>query len=257
MNRFNIDAIKQFGIENDEMAADAPNATFAPEICPLINYLDLKFVCKHVLARLPEDRRDHPSILDIGAGKGRMTRRFLDFAERVVALEPYYPFFEAMKASCSNDRCEIHCKDLDTYSIESRDRFDMIYISGVTPYLSDEELKKFMRQVRAHLQTGGAVCIRALGHESRRAVCDYVIHRTPQENIDVAESVSLKCVYRRRSYPLIIFNKLQEILPNKFSSALLRGTTKPWTYPIWELLAEMNIPRGDRLCFTSYVCTKG
>ena len=132
MKSFNQRMIQEFGTEHANMNPDSPNKYFDVRISHLNNYLDIQFIEKRVLQKLPLPRRAKPRILDVGAGKGRMTRRFAEIAAHCVAIEPFPEFYQVLISSCTGENIEIYQCTLQEYEKMTEQRFDIIYVSGVT-----------------------------------------------------------------------------------------------------------------------------
>lgn len=96
MGQFNRRALMAFGDEHRNMDDDAPNANFDKEVAALTNYLDWQVIQQWTFARFGAESWKKLSVLDVGAGKGRMTRRFKESGAQVVAIEPYEEYYNIL-----------------------------------------------------------------------------------------------------------------------------------------------------------------
>lgn len=244
------------------MHADAPNKYFDDRVSHLNSYLDLHFLKAHVLPKLPFPQKDSPHILDVGAGNGRMTRRFVGIAKHCVAIEPSPVFYQILyKTTHFAGNLETYqCTLLEYEKIaENHSRFDVIFLGGVLPYLNNKEIHEFLTCVRRLLKPRGLVFVRDLG-TSREALSDKCptggeITRSPSAIKHIATSTGFDCSYWRRAYPINIPWILFKKWPTPVSSFLWHSTSAHCFYPVWRLLAEFNrykVYKKGR-CFLFYI----
>jgi SAM-dependent methyltransferase len=229
---FNARAIQAFGQENAEMNADMPNKTFNMRLGKLTTHLDILFIKKEILPRLPPKSREFPTILDVGAGKGRITKYFITIPSYCVAIEPYEPFYNTLKNRFDSKNFEAHRYTLEEYSRYPEGNFDIIYASGVTPYLNDVELLIFMKDAARLLRHKGLLCLREFGHACQTVRARLEINRSPEDVIKIALRANFSCIRYRHAYPPVFTNKIYEAWPNKLTKFL-------WTYPILRMAAVM------------------
>ena len=188
------------------MHPDTPNVYFDERIGRLNTYLDMDIVRRWAIPALPPQRMDDLRILDIGAGKGRMTRQLATIARLCVAIEPFPDFYKALTAMPLPSNVETHSCTFSEYTESRRERFDIIYVGGVTPYMDDRELQEFFCSVRHILRAGGVVINRELATKQpvERFAGQSVIARTPAELVKAARDQGLSLVRTRRAYPVNI-----------------------------------------------------
>lgn len=182
-----------------------------------------------------------------------MTRHFVKMAHKVVAIEPSALFYKDLISSCSAKNFEGHKMTLSQYAELTNEYFDIIYASGVTPYLADKELMNFMTAISRLLRPWGLLCIRDLGHEKMLIQSQFEINRTPRQLIQLAQKTGFSCSRWRRVYPFIFPNKIYEKWPNALTKSLWNIASASLFYPMWGIFATSDIPRGGRKCFFVYL----
>lgn len=253
---FNQEAIERFGAEHSDMHNDASNASFDDRMARLALYLDWKLIDEWYLSGLSNETKTELTVLDVGAGKGRMTRKFLDVSKKCVALEPYAKFYHALISNTESSKLETYQCTFSEYCATAAMNFNFVYSSGVTVYLDNGELCNFMDQLCKCLRPDGSIIIRELCHERTTVVNDYSVYRRPADIISVAKSHHLKCINFRRSYPIIVFRSIYDLWPNWLTETLWRITGTEGFWPMWNRLAKLNIPRGGRMCFYTFMFRK-
>lgn len=252
-SNFNRRAIESYGKVHCDMDNEAPNRSFDMHVASITNYLDWDVIVKWMLSRVPYERRSSLRVLDVGAGKGRMTKRFLEIASHCVAIEPFEPFYNELKRNAQGYNLETHCCTLDEYARKASAPFDLIYVSGVTPYLNEQELKEFMSTINSLLAASGLVLIRELGAERNTVETDSEINRTPRAMAAIFQNASLRILKIRRAYPVFLINKLYDKWPNVLTKFLWENLSRQSIWPFWKFLASLNLPRGGRRCFWFYL----
>jgi SAM-dependent methyltransferase len=140
MKETNLDRIEDFGEYHGSMNDDAANKFMDERDGRLVSYHDMRMFRRWALPLIPPESRAELSVLDVGAGTGRMSRRLCKVARRCVAIEPYLPFFERLKASCPDANMEFHSSTLQEYAEIADEPFDFIFLSGVLNYHDDTEV---------------------------------------------------------------------------------------------------------------------
>jgi SAM-dependent methyltransferase len=264
MEKSNEYMIQAFSTEHADMHFDAPNKYFDDRVSDLNSYLDLHFLNAHVLPKLPFPQKISPYILDVGAGNGRMTRRFVGIAKHCVAIEPSPIFYQTLYQTT------YFIENLETYQCtlleyekmaENHSRFDVIFLGGVLPYLNNKEIHEFLLCVRRLLQPWGLVFVRELG-----TTCDALAYECPPEITrsspsavkHIATSAGFERSYWRRAYPINIPWILFKKWPNPVSAWMWQLASAHYFYPVWRLLAEFNryaVYKKGR-CFLFYILSR-
>jgi SAM-dependent methyltransferase len=259
---FNQWAIERFGVEHANMDPNSPNKYFDTQLSDLYTYLDMQIIAQWVLPRLAPSRRTRAWILDVGAGKGRMTRRFVEIAEHCVAIEPFPGFYDVLEEQCHSSKLRTYKSTLLSYAKVATERFDVIYLSGVLPYLNHSELHDSLNVLHNLLRSGGLICIRDFGTEGKvaRSASQIVeiakktglIMRKPEEIRSVAEKTGFVCLRWRRAYPpnvpWIVYNRW----PNRLTELSWHIASSPSFFSVWSLLAKLNLPHKEN-CYFFYL----
>lgn len=252
---FNENALRVFAEHNRGMPTVSPNVYLDELEGCLATYLDIRWVKHWVLPRLEKQGVFRPTILDVGAGKGRMTTQFAEFCKECVSVEPWPEFFDVLDEQCrALANCRAHHGTLrDFVSVFGAWQVDIVWISGVIPYLNDQEVGPFLREARSCMRPGGFLCIRELASANETDYLPNEINRSSAHLIAVARSAGLRCLGWRRSYPPFIFDWLHSHVPCAPTRFLRRFAFSQRFYRLWYRLAELSVPRGNRKRFHNYL----
>jgi hypothetical protein len=133
----------------------------------------------------------------------------------------------------------------------TNNRYDLIFISGVLPYLDDEEMLDFMAKVKTLLYSDGFVIIRDLspykGYEKEFKEKETIeILRKPPIMISNIKKAGFNLVYYRKAYPPNPAYKLYLSYPNRLTEFIWKILSHKTSYPLWQVLAELDIRLNDR-----------
>jgi len=126
-----------------------------PDLVYLDNLVEL-FVLRQCLDawRLPRGR-----VLDVGAGFGRFTPLFLQFATQVVLLEAADSIYQNMADIWkSHEDIKCHHGEFDAYVDD--DLFSLVFASGILYFYDDNTLNAFLTKATAMLSVGGLLIVR-------------------------------------------------------------------------------------------------
>ena len=257
---FNDKAIQAFGLENRDMSLDSSWHGLDEHQGRLQTYLDARWVRRWYLrSRAPAGGG---VVLDVGSGKGRMARFLAEHCRQVVAIEPFGVFFEDLaRLAASRPNLQVRQSTFAEYvaARNAEQVFDMIYVSGVTPYFDDRELEGFFRAAKTLLSPTGVLMVRELGAVRRTQYASGQVNRTPRRVTELALKCGLFCERRARAYPFYIFEWLFQRHPNVLTRLLRELALKPGFYPLWNFLARLNLPsvcklpRGRELDYHLYL----
>lgn len=242
MAKHNLKAIEIFGDRHADMHNDSPNIFVDHKLASIYNYIEMKYIRRNVLRKIPKFRRTNLHILDVGAGKGRMTRQFVKIAKYCVALEPFPAFFKVLESSCIASNLKIYQCTYQEYVEHANLKFDLIYISGVLTYLDDSEIVGFMGDVRKMLYPWGICFIKDFGIEDRHGgVGPYFslnhlmleVIRPPKGIKVLAQETGFEVTKWRRAYPPLIAH---------FTRFVLRFVSSDPFFPIYEIITRINLP---------------
>lgn len=240
MKQHNKETINQFGTDNIGMDINTPHARCDVSLGQLHTMLDKHFIMKYVIPNISPERLSNLAILDVGAGKGRMTREFMKMAPKCVAIEPFQPFFEALRENCKS--VEMYPYTLDEYVEVAKDKFDIIFIGGVIFCLSDDELLVFLENAKRLLRNEGFLVIReAQPYKNWQRDCKYEILRSWDVLASFFNRAGFQTISLHRAYPINIPSKLYLSWPNSLTSMLWKIASHDLTYPFWRILADLNI----------------
>lgn len=152
--------VKQFWDRRGAKLGSVPMESIAnleekPELLALKTQLEQQCILP-LLPLSPE-----AEVLDLGAGVGQWTFRFAPRVRRVVAVEYAGSLAaigraEAAKRGVAN--VEFVVAPAETY--QSADPFDVVFISGLFVYLTDQQAERLMANVRSLVKPGGIIILR-------------------------------------------------------------------------------------------------
>jgi SAM-dependent methyltransferase len=248
----NIEAIRRFGESNIDMDKDSPHNYVDARMGRLFTYLDLQYIKRWVLSEIDQSQLKNLSVLDVGAGKGRITRHLLAIANRLIVLEPFEPFFRVLLSLSipPHANVEFYNCTLSQYQKTTNSQFDFIFVAGVTPYIDDDEINEFYNNLHYLVKKSGVILVRDYGIENNLAgdgpygsiKKDLEIFRPPLGKMRIFKNNNLKCVKFRRAYPIIIPWSIYCKWPSRLTSALWKFASLNIFYPCYYKLAELNLP---------------
>jgi len=274
MKYTNLELIKLFGDYNISMSDDLSFSHEDPREGELESYLDMKLVKRWGMPLFEKSRITDISILDVGAGTGRMTKHLCKIAGKCVAIEPYLPFFNRLKSSCFQTNVEVHHCALKEYTEMATQPFDLVFISAVLMYLDNEEAIDSLQHIHKLLRPKGLLYIRDYGVEHDAAgdppfgsvvrdgeevYCPQIL-RPPEGIREMARRTGFSYLKWRRSYPIYPMRAPQVIndrWPNIATELLLRTSYSRLLFPVWGMFAAMNLQyRKIKFNYFSYLLQK-
>jgi SAM-dependent methyltransferase len=241
---FNKESIEFFGAESAQMHPDSPNCYFSREFAALSTYLECQIVNDWGVMSFPPIRRSDLTVIDVGAGKGRMTTHLTRIARRCVALEPHKPFYDVLTGRPDLRDAQVYNYSLSEYAQLTTLKFDIAWLSGVFPHLDDGELRSALVDLRSLLAPDGLLINReqaSLG-EARFRESLLLYERPPELLAQYADDAGFEVLRRRRAYPPNPLALLAALLPLRpLREAILRISYHRLSYPLWGMLARCNI----------------
>jgi SAM-dependent methyltransferase len=250
MATFNQRSTEQFNAANVDVDPDAISKYFDRNFARLCTHLDLQLIRRRILPHF----NGRPSVLDVGAGKGRMTGPLATIASKVVAIEPFADYYQVLADRfTSSPNITVHRATVAEYAARTAERFDLIYIGGALPHFETGEAIEMLRSTKGLLKPGGFIDVHDYGKEDQTdATQKNLILRSPSEMRDVFESAGLHCLYWRRAYPRNPFWAAANRWPNRLTKGVWSVAARPLFFPVWELLAGLNFPHR-RAAYFFYV----
>jgi len=264
VNGYNSIAIQEFGETSKDMDIDAPHGYVDQKLIRIFTYLDLYYIQSWAINGIDKNRRKEMAILDVGAGKGRITKRLASYAQKVVAVEPFEPFFRTLIRTCRMPNVECFHGTLSQYRKSKPGKFDLIFISGVITYIDDAELDQFCLDIRELSNRHGLILLRDFGIENKSSgtgvfgsIKDGLeILRPPRGTIHAFSRAGLDCLRYAHAYPSVPFWVLYRLLPNPLTKLLWDLTSRKAFYPFYKMLSTLNLPHTHG-CYWIYLFKKG
>jgi SAM-dependent methyltransferase len=196
------------------------------------------------LTRLIPFNRD-TSVLELGCGNGR-------WIESIAPLVKYYEAvdFSQQMIAIANER--IRRRGLDNVQLfhaAVRDHtptsaFEVVYLSGVSQYLRDDELSHLLSRLRNYLKPGGILVDRSTLHRYERQIKNVdgyaSIYRTANELGEIFQKAGLTNVYHRESYTSLNFVQIIQRLLNRHKVTRLLIATAPLSFVVLRACANLS-----------------
>lgn len=157
----------------------------------------------HFLRKVTLHKSMH--VLELGCGSGRWALRFAPIVRKVVGVD----FSEEMiKLSRARQSC-LGLNNVEFYVATAQDllleeKFDLIYLSGITSSLNEEQLRQTLCHIQTMLAPGGVLVDRTSISLDKREVYDdgnyQGIYRTLQEQMTVFNQFGFHLTYHAPSY---------------------------------------------------------
>lgn len=170
--------------------------------------------------------------LELGCGAGRWTLRIAPLVDNVVGVD----FSEEMIRLARERQHSFALKNIEFIVSSAQDsifqnkKFDIIYLSGITPCLNEQHLRQTLRNIQAMLAPEGMLIDRtSISLDSIREVYDdgdyQGIYRTLEEQKSVFKEFGFQLTYRAPSYkrmriPHFLLNNM--VFQNLMKTCLLR-----------------------------------
>lgn len=122
--------------------------------------------------------------------------------------------------------------------------FDVIYLSGVSQYLHDEDLAQLLRRLVPHLAPDGMIVDRSTTHRRHRNISEqqgyFSIYRTGSDLIRVFTNAGLVNSYRADSYTYLNFSRpIQRVLSTRLIGRFVTATA-PASFNLLGILARLR-----------------
>jgi len=164
-----------------------------------------KFEAEKIHINKVIDFSKYKNVLDLGGGVGIWAEFFIESCDKVTLVEKQLKFIEIAKSSIVSDKINyINC---DIKNFESDEKFDLIFLSGVSIYLSDNDFQRLLLKIDEIIAPNGLLVIRdAYGIDER-----FIVDKISEEL-----KLPYKATYRTLDkYYSIIYNNTK--LKKKYS----------------------------------------
>ena len=104
------------------------------------------------------DFSDYKNVLDLGGGVGIWAEYFLENCEKVTLVEKQIKFIEIAKSNITSNRIEYINVDLNDF--ESTEKYDFIFLSGVSIYFEDSEFVQLLKKIEKIILPNGVFVLR-------------------------------------------------------------------------------------------------
>lgn len=138
------------------------------------------------------DLKEKKLVLDLAAGTGLWSKKFSQTAQKVTHLERERVLIGIAKANNSNENVEYICSDVRDFEFNKCKEYDVVFISGLLLYLSDNEVCKMLQDLKGVIGVNSQIIVRdALSVSNTRFIVDrwsselkthyYATYRTSEE----------------------------------------------------------------------------
>lgn len=120
-------------------------------------------------------------VLDLGSGTGQWAFRFANIVKHVTAVEfssPMLNIAEKLAIQKNIKNVSFHSGKAQTFNPKSS--FDLVFISGLLIYLTDNQISELLKNVYGYLKLGGRVILRDGTALNER----YEIHNKYSDELD-------------------------------------------------------------------------
>ncbi|XP_014275305.1 N-terminal Xaa-Pro-Lys N-methyltransferase 1-B [Halyomorpha halys] len=144
-----------------------------------------------------ENHPDRTRALDCGAGIGRITKHLLlKHFDTVDLIDQNQDFIETAKVYVNSPQLgKLYCSGLQNFQPE--EKYDLIWCQWVLGHLTDEDLKKFMRNCKNALRENGIIVVKenvTSSGEIEKDDVDSSITRPLEILSDLLNQSGLECI---------------------------------------------------------------
>jgi 2-polyprenyl-6-hydroxyphenyl methylase / 3-demethylubiquinone-9 3-methyltransferase len=121
---------------------DEQDATAYIAGAPHLKHLSLRALYEDLTMRVFMSARINsatPTILDLGAGEGSATIRFLELGARVTAVDISESQLRDLRRRCGRygDRLEVHCEEIEATMLRETDVYDVVVMNSFIHHIPD------------------------------------------------------------------------------------------------------------------------
>lgn len=182
------------------------------------------------------------TFLELGSGSGRWIMALAPVVARYDAVDFSQAMIELARQHVTDAKLtNVSLITSDAINYVPEKKFDVIYLSGVSQYVHDEDLVRVLERLKASLNPGGVIVDRSTTHQiGRKVVADeayFSIYRTTEEIVACFERAKLRWDYTKVSYPILVLPKFIGRILDRRKVARLILALAPLSYGFLRLLA--------------------
>ena len=198
---------------------------------------------RHFLKIVP--LRWEMALLEMGCGAGRWAVSLAPLVRCYEGVDFSEPMLVAARARVRESRLNnVTFTQAFAQDYEPQGLFNVIYLAGVSQYLSDAELSQLLRRLSPHLCDNGLIVDRSTANRTRRTVIDssnYMsIYRTREEIVALFAASGFKNDYCDESYDYLSFpSVVQRLLVRSFVQRPISATA-PLSFSLLRMAAKIS-----------------
>ena len=192
------------------------------------------------LKRICRFRKDM-KVLELGCGNGRWALSIAPKVKDYVGVDFSKSALRvAQKQIKKNKLQNVLLIEKNITEFISSDTFDVIYLSGVSQYLTDEEFKLTLGHIRTSCLPATVIVDRSSINVKQREIMEnrnyWALFRTPDELAMLLKTIGFALVYKKRSYrflrgaKLLLHRRLKNLL------TMLVYWTRPLSFHLLHLI---------------------
>ncbi len=211
----------------------------------------------HLLRIIPF--HDQATVVELGCGTGRWVASLAGLVKQYIGVDFSHEALEVARQRARElELLNVTLVEASATEYAPAVPVDILYLSGVTQYLRDEELVAALQGLVRRLSPGALVVDRSTLHRRARTVTDtahyFSIYRTGPELIRLFERAGLKCDYQRPSYRFLVFPwPVQLLLRSRLARWCVKATS-PGSFALLRVLTGLSSsvfrPSGETLDFS-------
>ncbi|MRR16567.1 MAG: class I SAM-dependent methyltransferase [Deltaproteobacteria bacterium] len=198
---------------------------------------------RHLRRLVAFDRQK--TVLELGSGNGRWAISLAPLVKHYDAVDFSQPMLDIARTRAALLKLDniTFCREAAQDYIPTSS-FDIVYLSGVTQYLHDADLRKLLKRLYRSLRPNAVIIDRSTVHRRQRLLTDrqdyFCIYRTSDELEQIFREAGFKLDYRRQSY---LFLNVPGVLRRLLSSRQCAGAvrlTAPLSFHFLRILANAS-----------------
>jgi SAM-dependent methyltransferase len=192
--------------------------------------------------------RKDMQVLELGCGNGRWALSIAPLVRNYVGVDFSTTALQVAQEQVKKNKLRnVSLVEKNIGEFMSPDTFDVIYLSGVSQYLTDEEFELTLAHIRACCRPATIIVDRSTINVKQREIMEngeyWAVFRTPAELALRLKAIGFTLSYQKRSYRFLRGGKfLNHRRLNNFLAPLVR-----WTRPLSFRLLHLITVLADAL----------